>query len=170
MRILARAITPKRMDSLDPEIYYDEIQRTIKYQTAPTVKRLYELGVRTWDHKPVFSVKPIISKSLIEVDVIPTGQHAEQYGYVHDGVPARIIVPRKPGGLLRFRSGYSPATRPGSITAGRARRSGDWASAKAVRWPGIKAREFSKPIAARTKPRFKRDIENALRRVARRST
>jgi hypothetical protein len=70
---------------------------------------------------------------------------------------------------LAFKSKFIPKTRRGLVGSIKGQSGGKTVFAKAVRHPGIEAREWPKAMAKKLDKRFKQRIENALRRAARAS-
>jgi len=87
--------------------------------------------------------------------------------------PKRSKYPIKPkrAKTLHFRTGYQPRTSPGGSGryGGPGKATGDYVRTKEVEHPGIKARLFEKAIARWSRPKFSREIRNAIRRGARRA-
>ena len=168
-RVLIRRITPKA-PIFNVDYFVSNMNSTIRSDTVPTVIADFKRGVRTWEHKPDFSSRVTINERKVQVDIFPSGVNRQQYLWVHNGVPGRLITPRSDNksGVLRFRPGYVAATSPGFIGSRRGFSTGGFISTSAVNWPGIKARNFSKTIAQHNRPRFANDVRNVLRRAARR--
>lgn len=114
----------------------------------------------------------------IYVNVIPAGRGTQIFLWVSGGTgqygPKKRAyqipkVPR-PEVTLRFQTGYSAKTRPPAVMrAGTGKKSGPWRSAKVVMHPGIRPRKFISTLLDATLPQFRRDVENAYRRAARRA-
>ena len=158
-----------------------EIERTAKAETIPMLEELHQRIVNQWSgDKPGFKGYIYMSKLGISIRVRTTGsQHGRDkwrwltegtglYGPKHKKYP---IHPRKPGGVLVFPSNYVPRTRPGAggQYKGPGKSSGPTVFAKKVMHPGIKPRPFPKVIARWARPRFVKQMENAIRRGARRA-
>jgi hypothetical protein len=95
-----------------------------------------------WKHKPTF----VIARSPAQVSVFTVD---DVFGYVDKGTKAHIIKAKK-GKLLKFRTGYKAKTRPNnSRFKGPGKATGGWRSAKRVKHPGTKARNFSRILANR---------------------
>lgn len=85
------------------------------------------------------------------------------YGYIDQGTQAHWVWPRKAGGVLRFNSKWSNATRPRVISS-RARRSfGAVAFSRGHRVGGIPARYFAATIADRRQQNLNNLCQNAVR-------
>lgn len=70
------------------------------------------------------------------------------------GNPPHVIKPKKPGGTLRFQTGYQPHTRPVARFGGPGQATGSTAFAKEVNHPGFPPRKFSEKINKRLRPAF----------------
>jgi len=154
-----------------------EAEKTLDAVVKP---RLLEYGnkvVANWEHKPQFKARKSVTKDAISVDVWPAGPHRDiwiwvsrgtgLYGPKHRKYP---ITPKKPGGVLVFPSVYIPKTRPrGPSYSGPGSSSGPTIFAKKVMHPGIKPRHFEEAWARWGKTWFRREMENAMRRGARRA-
>jgi len=136
-------------------------------------------GTRKWHNKPAFINEVKVSKKLIKVTVKPVKNKAGQiFLFVEKGTgkygpkkrPYQIPKVPKPETTLRFQTKYSALTKPvGIFGAGSGKKSGPWRSAKVVMHPGIKPRFFTQAFFKQTTPRWKRDIDNAFKRAARRA-
>lgn len=137
---------------------------------ALQLRSQHESVVRDWVHRTTFRHRVSVSKRQVQSIVYPTGKHAKLYQWVDEGTKAHLIKPKKKGGLLRFRLGYSARTSPiAKFNVGTGRASGRWTSARIVHHPGTKARQFSKTFNRDVLPEMRRDIENAIRRALRRA-
>lgn len=126
----------------------------------------YRQVVADWSGKPRFDVVVAIKDNVITLTVTPTGEHAQKFLWVSEGTDGPYIIrPKKPGGKLKFRAGYSPRTQPGAqYGRGDGKATGSWATKDQVIHPGIEAREFVQEAARRIRPGFERSINNAIRR------
>lgn len=125
--------------------------------------------VSDWRHKPDFVAKTDIGRGILSVNVFVRGQHKKIWRYVDEGTRPHVIMPKKAGGRLIFRTGYSPRTLPiAQAHVGTGTATGGWRTADMVNHPGTRAREFGNTIAEEYTPTFRRRIENAFRRAARR--
>jgi hypothetical protein len=138
---------------------------------------LLTASVQGWKKKPKFTPENRITPNLITGIVNVTGKKdiVNIFHWVDKGTgkfgpkkSAYPIFPKKPGGTLFFRTGYSPRTRPiAKANVGSGKASGPRVAAKGVIHPGIEAREFTSTLEDVLKPDFKRRMENALRRASR---
>ena len=144
----------------------DEIEKALRTRTAPELRRQFNKTVEGWGHKPGFSQKFASRTDYISATVYASGPNADQYGIVNYGSPPHRIPARR-GGMLRFYSGYSAATRPRVIGSRAKRRSGEiWVAREIPKHPGFDAREFDVAIAEEIAPGFEKDINEAIGRAA----
>ena len=137
-------------------------------KAGTVVKSDFEKTTATWDHKPKFVVVVSIAKveggvsTLVDTD-------DEIYFFVSKGTEEHVIEPKKPGGVLRFRSEYSPKTKPDVIGSFAGGPSGNFVFAKFVIHPGTKARRFDEVIAEKRRKWYKKQMEAAMKRGAMKS-
>lgn len=140
------------------------------HETGDELKKMHQDAVRDWKHRPKFKLTYALEKDRMSVEIRPAGQHKRIYRFVDAGTRGPYIIrPKKPGGRLRFQTGYDAKTMPiakGHVGTGGY--SGEWVSASQVVHPGIEAREFSKTFTEDIRPQFIQAIENAFRRALRR--
>jgi hypothetical protein len=134
------------------------IVQTVLAQEAKAVKREYEITVKTWKRKPVFT---ITNKGGGRYDV---KTDSKIYGYVDYGTRPHIIRPRRAKALRFFGVGFVSKTVPGKLypRAGRAASSG-LQFRQFVRHPGFPGRGFTEMIAKRSRARLKRELQKALK-------
>jgi hypothetical protein len=153
-----------------------EVERTLDRYVKP---RLLEYGERVtanWEHKPAFKAKKRVTKEGISVYVYPT-KNKDIWTWVSRGTgihgpkkkPYRI--PKTGKKLLAFPSVYAPKTKPrGPSYGGSGESSGPTHFAMYIKdHPGIKGRHFEEAWARWAKTWFRREMENAMRRGARRA-
>lgn len=167
MRILARLIRGRK-ESPNWKGIVKEVERTIDATVKPEVLQYFERIVKSWKHKPGFRARKRATRQEIVIWVYPTGEHKAIWGYVSRGTRPHVIRPVK-AQALHFRTGYQPRTRPGGQYRGPGQATGDYVFAQEVQHPGTKARDFERHIARWYRPKFRRHIENAMRRGARRA-
>ena len=118
------------------------------------VKADYGVTTQTWEHR----VKFVIHSKTGE-RTITTGDKI--YGYVDRGTRAHVIRPRN-GKRLAFKGNYRAKTSPNTIGSRSGGASGATIFAKAVRHPGVKARNFSKIIAAKWSKQLPAIMQRAI--------
>lgn len=147
-------------------IFAREIEDTMRGQTAPIVKRLYDATVEGWKRKPTFSA--VIFKARgrhIRTRVQPIGKNANQYNLVSAGAKKHPIfsLTTKP---MSFQTGYRAATQPRILKSRPAQGFGRIKHAFAVMHPGFKGRDFHETIAKFYAPIFADDMRKAMDRAA----
>lgn len=130
------------------------------------IKADFESTTATWSHKPRFEVMVSLTQPGPTV-VVDTND--EIYRYVAEGTKPHVIRPRTPGGRLAFPGTYRAKTTPGVIGSQAGGGSGETRFARVVNHPGTEARNFHKLIAKKWQPKFKREMEDAMRTVAAKS-
>jgi len=102
--------------------------------------------VARWKNKPEFSETFYVGQDIIECTIKPKGNKKvlKIFGYVDLGTKGPYLIsPKKAGGVLRFRNGYSAFTALiAKYNIGTGQSFGSWVSKKQVIHPGIKARLF----------------------------
>ena len=142
-------------------------------QYGHDIQKEFDGIVSDWSSKnrPRFTLKYQITSNEMVVEVRPVKNKAGKiFGWVDQGTSPYLIRPKKRNrrGRLLFRTNYRPLTLPiARAHVGPGIATGPWCSAKVVHHPGIKARQFGETIANRTRPKFRREVENVFRRIAR---
>ena len=172
-RIELRAIRPRKDKILDPQVIRREIEREGLDDAKIQLKMMAERTVRTWKNKPSFKTRYVVTRNELAVDLTPSRDKAgEIWTYIEEGTPPRVIRPKKKGGVLVFRPNYFPKTRPGLLSSVRGRSSGPlvFARASGTQKPhSIKARKWTKAMREQYRKRFLKQMDNAMRRIARSS-
>jgi len=159
--VLFKEIKPSR---LRVDVLRLELLNAIR-KVGRATRREFEATTKNWKHQVKFEM--LISLKDGPTALVETGD--EIYGYVDQGTRPHTIRPKKPGGVLAFPSVSVPKTRPGSLKSGRGKRGGPTVFTREVRHPGGKARGFSKQIKKKMLPRFKREMERAMVKAAKKS-
>lgn len=136
-------------------------------EAGKILKRDHEKVVSQWNHKPKFGYVYRVSEIEISANVYAYGANAKIFFWVNDGTKPHVIRPKR-SKYLKFRTNYKPRTARGGF-GGPGRAEGGWVNAKQVNHPGIQARDFTKMIVSRARPRFNRLTESAFRKAIRRS-
>jgi len=125
--------------------------------------------VKGWKSDVDFNARTFINVGFIAINAFPIGEDKEKWVYVDEGTPPHIITSKNK--TLRFQSEYSPKTlaKPARVAtgSGAGESSGKWISAQSVNHPGSTPRLFTVAISRDYKPFFRRRIEAAFKRVAR---
>jgi len=130
-----------------------EVEKTIDGTVKPELLTYFTRITNLWKHKVAFQARKRITAQGITLYVYPTGPNKMLWVWSFP---------------LRYRKGYKPRTGRGYRYRGPGKATGPWRSRHQVEHPGIKAREFEKHIKRFYQPKFRRHMENALRRGARR--
>ena len=139
------------------------IDNIVKLELLTYFTRITDL----WDHQVTFQARKRVTDEGITLYVYPTGPNKDLWIWTSGGTKPHVIVPKAAGYPLRFRTGYKPRTGRGYRYRGPGKSVGPWVFTYEVKHPGTKAREFEKHIKRFYTPKFRRHMENALRRGAR---
>lgn len=146
--------------------------RGVLETTGGTLIRRHAEVIREWKNKPRFIPKYIYKADFMSVEVKADQrrkQAAAIWGYVDRGTKPHIIRPRRRGGKLVFRTGHSARTAPvAKFGQGDGRSHGSFVTKDQVNHPGNPPRLFTKTFSDEAAPKFRRLLENALRRAMRR--
>lgn len=162
-----------------------DVQRELRdvVETTSREEKNYLTGVTSdWDHKVQFRRVMVVKPTRIRATVIPTGSNRKIFQYVDKGTGKwgpkhtsyKIKAVNAP--FLKFKGSYdartsAPAGRGSAPQAhvGEGKAIGGWVSAKEVTHPGIRPRKFAETFEQKLQPNFRRRVNNALRRAARRN-
>lgn len=144
-----------------------EVERTFRTEIKAELLSYFYRVVEEWKHKVRFEATIMVSNKGIWIYVYPVGPNANLWIWTSGGTEPHTITPKGPYPLV-FRTEYQPKTRPGYKYRGPGESVGPWVATYAVKHPGTKPREFEKHINRFYLPKFRRRVENALRRGARR--
>ena len=163
MAAILEAIIPKPINT---DVFAREF-RVVANETERELRKLFDQTTATWEHGVKWIRRSKVSGRVVEVVV---GTNDEIYKYVSVGTRPHLI-PRTPktAGALRFRTGYTPKTTPGVLRSRAGGARGDYAYAKQVRHPGTDARKFAETIAKEFERPFKKIVDDAMRRAARKA-
>ena len=174
MVIQTRRIKSKRRGAgFSNRAFKREITNELKF-FGKDVKREFDGVVSDWTAKnrPKFVVETRTKSDEITVIVRPFKRRKASriFKWVDEGTRPHVIRP-KPGnktGRLFFRTGYQPKTLPvAKAHAGPGIATGPLVIAKSVRHPGTKPRLFTQTIMKKSRPVFRRRMENAFKRAVR---
>jgi hypothetical protein len=149
----------------DPDKFMDEVGIEA-LSIADDMLLDLELAVATWDHKVKFEEEVNVTTSLVEILV---GTDDEIFRYVDEGTKPHPIMPKKPGGKLRFQSGYKAKSTPGVQVSSVGGPFGDVVYAKGVQHPGTKARNFTGQLTLRWRIQVYRRLNLAIQRAVKQS-
>ncbi len=152
---------------------------------APKIQADFEKTTRTWEHEVVFESEVNVGRAAGSYVTrklgVTTGAEIsvttddDIYAYVDEGTRPHIIRPkrrrgrRKAASTLAFQTGGRPKTTPNVIGSTAGRKGNKWAFAKEVHHPGTKARKFTQAIHRKWTPRFRKEMQAAINRAAKRS-
>ncbi|MHC4710891.1 MAG: hypothetical protein ACYTA3_10880 [Planctomycetota bacterium] len=150
-------------------------------KTKKALVKSHEIIVQDWKSDVGFRAAKYIRKDRMWVTVFPVGADREIWFYVdlgtkpHD-IPTPILPKRAKA--LSFRAGgtYVPKTlaKPARTVSGGGKVTGGtkvvvaavYNKGQPIKHPGSEGRHFTKQIAEDIQPSFKREVENAFKRVA----
>jgi hypothetical protein len=158
-----------------------EIEDVMDKQVKPALVKSHEKIVEDWTSDVGFAAKKVIKSDRIVVYVFPTGKDKKVWWYVDRGTrPHKIRAKNAPrlafmmttDGRGNFvRGAYVPKTRPvAQVVSGGGYVPKPRALARPIEvdHPGSEGRGFTEQIANEILPEFRREVENAFRRVKRR--
>src|SRR3990167_6437625 len=166
IHISLRAITPKRLPTIDMQKVARELRDEIGRFAKQDIQEAFESTVATWKTSVKFTPRFFVTADEISVRVSPSGDPgARIWGYLEEGTRAHWVAPRK-ASALRFRTRYQAKTSPGLVGSGPGGGSGPFAFSRGHRVRGIVARKWTWKIARRARAEYRRQVEKALRRSA----
>jgi hypothetical protein len=115
-----------------------------------------KVTTQTWKHKVEFPISsPSAYRRIVATD-------DEVYGYVNDGTQAHTIVPRTPGGVLRFNTPFTSKTLPNQIMSRAGSVGATEVIARGVQHPGTEARKFDVAIRDKWDKQFGPIMQRAI--------
>lgn len=151
---------------LNVQSVQESIKSMMRTKTAPDIRKQFQKTVDGWEKKPGWFQTFHFTTSSLSTTVYPVGAGADIYALVNAGSPPHTISARR-SPVLRFQTGYRPATSPRILSSRSKSRFGPYRTAFSVNHPGFKAREFDEEIAETYKPTFERDVQDAIDRGSR---
>ena len=146
--------------------WLDKIATAQRKESVSQLRALFNKTVYGWSTKPRMGYVQTKSASEITLRVYPTGPGSDIWNLLNVGSPRHYIYPKRPGGTLRFRTGYRAATTPGSIQSRRKYRSGPTVTARVVNHPGFEPRKFTELMAEEYANRYAMDMQAAVNEAA----
>lgn len=173
-RAFLRSIRGKKRQKLFANMPSDaskEIRAVVNKKVKPALVKAHERVVADWKSDVKFRSRVTITPDAIKIFIFPAGADKQVWTFVDKGTRPHIIKPKGPGYPLRFKTGYKPKTlpNPARTVYGGGGASGPEVRAMVVKHPGSEPRNFTKQIAKEMGPEIRAEIENAFRRVARRT-
>jgi len=129
-------------------------------RAADEATELLEEATRTWDNQPEF-------EQVWLKDGVVIGTDDEVFQFVDEGTKPHIIEPKRPGGLLRFRTGYIAKTLPNHLGSWGGGANGSVVIRRSVRHPGTKPRNFIKLVDKEMRKRVPELIQEELDKTLR---
>lgn len=182
MQILIRKVRGRKIKPTWAGEVGKEIGRTFKARIGPDIRRLLNRIVSRWKNRPSFEIKFIRTKAAYGVWVRAKGKNAKIWNWVNRGTglygprkrkykikPKKRATGRRKRTTLAFQTGYKPKTSPGGHYKGPGKATGPWVFPGEVMHPGIKPRKLEQHVARWYRKRFRRHMENAIRRGLRRA-
>jgi hypothetical protein len=166
MRLVTRTISPRKAP-FDYTKFEKEYRREFNTFIRRDMLFEFQKTIVGWRNRPEFRSLLSILPNRISFFIWASGPHANQYNLVNAGASSHIILPKEPGGILKFNRGYLPATKPRVIGSRRAIAIGHRVTARVVFHPGFEGREFYETIGDLYVTDYKRRIKNALERATR---
>lgn len=145
-----------------------EAERTLDVVVKPRLVKWGERTVANWKHKPGFAARKYVTRQAIRVCVYPTGENKKYWIWTSRGTKPHPIEPKKKP-ILAFPSIYIPKTSIGPTYGGPGTSKGPTIFAMHVDHPGTWPRHFEEAWAIWARDWFRREMENAMRRGARRA-
>lgn len=155
-----KAVIPKRL-VFDAKKMADAIENAFD-GAAEGALTDFDTTHATWATPVGFTVTAQPYSRIISTD-------SAIYAFVNDGTRPHPIAPKKPGGVLAFRTGGGPKSSPGVIgSSGGSAGTNQVFTRKPVQHPGTKARDFDKAIAKKWRRAFGKIMQRAIDAAARR--
>lgn len=153
MIVRFRPIIPKLPDLDLSKIAQQELEKEAK-----TIQRELGYPTKTWKRKVTFEIDHATDKQ------VQVSTDDKVYEYLDKGTKPHIIRPKRAKRLHFFASGFVAKTRVGILNARAGRKATkDETFAQEVHHPGIRARKWSKLVRERSKLRFQRNIQKAIK-------
>lgn len=142
-----------------------QLVKTELRREVVNVKRELELPTRRWKHKVVFYEKQPSGAQSSGVEI---ATDSRIFKYVDQGTKPHIIKPRK-AKVLAFNSIFKPQTKPNSLNSSAGRNSPPKIFTSLVHHPGTKARNFTRLVLKRSRNRFPKAVDKAIRLAVQRA-
>lgn len=146
--------------------WLDKIASVQRRESVRQLRALFNKTVYGWSTKPRMGYVQTKSANEIVLRVYPVGEGSDIWNLLNAGSPPHPIYPRRPGGILRFRTGYRAATVPGQLQSRRKYRSGPTVTRPYVNHPGFEPRRFTELIAEEYANQYAIDMQAAVTAAA----
>ena len=164
--IVAKAINPSKLkvDAFRLEFL------TALHKMEREIKKDYAKTTATWKaEKPKFdSAISLQGGPTLIVDAGGEGLGVKKWNWTDQGTKRHIIKARKKPRLF-FMKGGTPKTTPGFIGSNAGSKGTSPRSPKQVMHPGTKPRKWTDAITKKWNPKFKRQMEDAMKIAAHKS-
>ena len=163
MVVFIKAIEPKTLKIKAMRL---ELLNAMR-KAGVVIRRDFRETTATWKHKVEFEQKISLKQPGPTVTVWTDD---EIYNYVDKGtrshrIQAGIYTGKSNKKVLAFPSAFTPKTKPGSLRSGPGRSGGPTVFTPFVEHPGGKARNFSRQIAKKDLPVYKRIMEEGMKKA-----
>lgn len=127
---------------------------------SKTILGLFKRTTTTWKKRPEFESKIVGKYSLV------VGTDNQIYNWISSGTRKNYPIPKNPLPYpLRFNSKFTPKTRVRTLKSYRGSSSPPVVRPMQVTHPGIKPREFQEKINDSYDKRFKKNLDNAIKKA-----
>jgi len=168
VRILVRSIRGRKK-APNWKAIAEEAKRAMRTTVCERVMGYAERIVANWEHKPGFQCRTSLRPEGFVLYVFPTGPNKKYWIWTSRGTPPHSIDPVN-AAVLAFSASYTPKTQArGPSYGGSGKSSGPMVFASHVDHPGTTPRHFEEAWARWAKKPFRREMENAMRRGARKA-
>lgn len=116
----------------------------------------FDVTTRTWNTRPKFTIsKPSEFERIVATD-------NNIYAMLNEGTKPHDIKPKRPGGVLAFRTPFRSKTIPNEIRSRKGKSGTTEAFAKVVRHPGTKARNWTRVIGKKWERQLPTIMQRAI--------
>jgi len=122
-------------------------------ELAEQAVKEFEKTTAGWNHDVDFKIRGSVKETNVYTD-------DKVYLYLNNGTRAHIVSPSGFGGVMQFKTGYTPKTSVGSLNSNSGGGgTGDFAYSKGHVVSGVEARHFDKAVAEELGKYVKDDSE-----------
>lgn len=160
-------LTPILVKEFDLGAELTREMRKATLRISNGIKRDLLSPTRTWDDKPVFSIRRTFGQTKIEVEVFLRGESwgNQLYTWIDEGVEPHEIKPAE-GGVLAFPEASDPKTRPGSLMASSGQRSKEMIVTPRPVITSIRGRFFVDQVSNMWDERFYEEVDAIFAKLA----
>ena len=158
MVVLTKAIKPKTLNMKAMLIELEKAAETFSIDLLSE----FELTTAFWERKVKF--ERLISVGPTSIDIL-VATDDEVYGYVNNGTEDHYVAPIYVDALA-FQSIYAAKSSPNRIASHKGGASGPTVFSTDGHYvEGIEPRDFDKQIKKEMEPKFKKEMQNAMKRA-----